>query len=50
MLFELKSNKSLAEIGKALEESAARHQFESWRCMIWKATMAKRTSTTTATA
>ncbi|MCL4785049.1 MAG: DUF302 domain-containing protein [Bryobacterales bacterium] len=42
MLFELKSNKSLAEIGKALEESAARHQFGVVAVHDLKATMAKK--------
>ena len=42
MLFELKSNKSLAEIGKALEESAARHQFGIIAVHDLKATMAKK--------
>ena len=42
MLFEVKSKKSLAEIGKGLEESAARHQFGVVAVHDLKATMAKK--------
>lgn len=42
MLFEVKSNKSLAEIGKGLEESAARHQFGVVAVHDLKATMARK--------
>lgn len=42
MLFELKSNKSLEEIGKGLEEAAARHQFGVLAVHDLKAAMAKK--------
>lgn len=42
MLFELKSRKSLEEIGRGLEESAARHQFGIVAVHDLKAIMAKK--------
>ncbi|MCW5966069.1 MAG: DUF302 domain-containing protein [Bryobacterales bacterium] len=42
MLFELQSQKSLEEIGKALEEAAARHQFGVIAVHDLKATMARK--------
>jgi len=42
MLFELESQKSLEQIGKGLEESAARHQFGVIAIHDLKATMQKK--------
>ncbi len=42
MLFELQSQKSLEQIGKGLEQSAARHQFGVLAVHDLKATMAKK--------
>ncbi len=42
MLFELQSQKSLEQIGKGLEEAAARHQFGVIAVHDLKATMAKK--------
>lgn len=42
MLFELQSQKSLEQIGKGLEEAAARHQFGVIAIHDLKATMAKK--------
>lgn len=42
MLFELQSQKTLEQIGKGLEEAAARHQFGVIAVHDLKATMAKK--------